>query len=101
MIPLILEERDLVVKASAGYGKTIGFILPLLLSTFLNKQQSSEKDSCCSLVIHPTKEGSYALYDLLKSVTKHLTKQDEKIFPKLAIKTLSSSSSQQQSDTDL
>lgn len=53
VIPLILEDRDIIASAQTGTGKTAAFLLPLIHKIITGPPQG---DSITSLIIVPTRE---------------------------------------------
>lgn len=51
VIPIILENRDLIACAQTGTGKTAAFVLPIL-----HKIAQKENSGCNTLIIAPTRE---------------------------------------------
>ena len=64
-IPIILQGKDVLVRARTGAGKTAAFALPLLQKILIANEADSNRVSCIkSLVLAPTKE-------LCKQIEKH------------------------------
>ena len=58
VIPLVLENKDIMAKAQTGSGKTASFVLPIL-QLLLNKEEDKEhkgKAKISTLVLTPTRE---------------------------------------------
>ena len=70
-IPALLEGRDVLGKARTGSGKTLAFLLPCLESLYQNR--FSHRNGTGAIVISPTRELASQIYDVLKSVSVHLT----------------------------
>ena len=66
-IPIVLQGKDVLVRAKTGSGKTIAFSLPILQKILSSKdsEQSSNPSIKC-IVLAPTKE-------LIKQIEKHMT----------------------------
>lgn len=65
-IPPALEGKDIVAAAKTGSGKTLAFIIPLLES--LEKEKFSNSDGLGALVITPTRELAYQIFEVLRVV---------------------------------
>jgi len=69
-IPLVLDNKDLLVSAATGSGKTVAFLLPLLHRML---EQSSEPRAIRALVLVPVRE----LADQIVKAGKELTQFTE------------------------
>uniref|UniRef100_A0A6G1S5L0 ATP-dependent RNA helicase n=1 Tax=Aceria tosichella TaxID=561515 RepID=A0A6G1S5L0_9ACAR len=65
-IPPALEGKDIVAAAKTGSGKTLAFIIPLL--ECLEKEKFSNNDGLGALVITPTRELAYQIFEVLRVV---------------------------------
>ena len=67
-IPIIIQGKDVLVRAKTGSGKTIAFSLPILQKILIQKenQSSSSSSSIKCIILAPTKE-------LVKQIEKHIT----------------------------
>jgi ATP-dependent RNA helicase DDX56/DBP9 len=66
-IPIVLQGKDVLVRAKTGSGKTIAFSLPILQKILSTKDsQGSNTQSIKCIVLAPTKE-------LIKQIEKHMT----------------------------
>lgn len=54
-IPLILDGKDVLIRAKTGSGKTAAFVVPLLQKIIKSKQHDQEQ-KVSSLILAPTKE---------------------------------------------
>jgi len=63
VIPAALTDRDLMVSAETGSGKTGAFGIPLVLKLL-------EKKSACGLILTPTRELAHQVADFLRELTK-------------------------------
>lgn len=61
-----LEGKDVLASAKTGSGKTLGFIIPLL--ECLNREKWSNTDGLGALVITPTRELAYQIFEVLRLV---------------------------------
>ena len=65
-IPIIVQGKDVLVRAKTGSGKTIAFSLPILQKILSGKEsQSSNSQSIKCIILAPTKE-------LIKQIEKHI-----------------------------
>lgn len=67
-IPIIVQGKDVLVRAKTGSGKTIAFSLPILQKILTQKenQSSTTTSSIKCIILAPTKE-------LVKQIEKHIT----------------------------
>lgn len=67
-IPIIVQGKDVLVRAKTGSGKTIAFSLPILQKILIQKenQSSTTTSSIKCIILAPTKE-------LVKQIEKHIT----------------------------
>ena len=65
-IPLALKGRDLLGEAKTGSGKTLAFLVPLLERLFSLKW--SALDGLGALVITPTRELAYQIFEQLRQI---------------------------------
>lgn len=68
-IGLSLKGMDILGAAKTGSGKTLAFILPILERLYC--QRWSRQDGVGALVITPTRELAYQIFETLKKVGKH------------------------------
>lgn len=61
-----LEGKDVLASAKTGSGKTLAFIIPLL--ECLHKEKWSKNDGLGALVITPTRELAYQIFEVLRLV---------------------------------
>lgn len=61
-----LEGKDILACAKTGSGKTLAFIIPLL--ECLNKEKWSKNDGLGALIITPTRELAYQIFEVLRVV---------------------------------
>src|SRR5437868_14340141 len=71
-IPLILMEKDLVVQAKTGTGKTASFALPVL--QLLQNSITENKKVIKALILAPTRELAMQVEHALKAYGRQLTK---------------------------
>lgn len=65
-IQLALDGHDVLGAAKTGSGKTLAFLIPLLES--LHKDNWSSMDGLGALVITPTRELAYQIFDVLNKI---------------------------------
>lgn len=68
VIPLLLEGKDLLIKARTGSGKTAAFVVPLIQKILINKR-IQEKQEIKGLIIAPSKELCRQIHDVIVSLT--------------------------------
>lgn len=69
-IPLILEKKDLLVKAQTGSGKTACFGIPLI--QLISKLDAQENKSVKALIVTPTRELAIQVTGVFKKIAKNL-----------------------------
>ncbi|KAF5404085.1 DEAD/DEAH box helicase [Paragonimus heterotremus] len=84
VIPLIFEQRSIVVHAKTGSGKTAAFVVPILHEILQTKQVCADnrfngrqlsRDQCTTaLVLAPTKELCSQAYKNIRLLCKYATK---------------------------
>ncbi len=65
-IPLALKGKDVLGAAKTGSGKTLAFLIPLL--ELLWRERWSAMDGIGALVISPTRELAYQIFEVLRRV---------------------------------
>ncbi|HXS14866.1 MAG TPA: DEAD/DEAH box helicase, partial [Candidatus Saccharimonadales bacterium] len=65
VIPEILDGKDVIGIANTGTGKTAAFLIPLIQKTIIQKMERT-------LIVAPTRELAFQIYDELKSLSKGL-----------------------------
>ncbi|ERL87187.1 probable ATP-dependent RNA helicase DDX10 [Dendroctonus ponderosae] len=68
-VPLALQGKDILGAAQTGSGKTLAFLLPVLERLYC--EQWSRVDGIGALVITPTRELAYQIFEALKKVGKY------------------------------
>ena len=69
ILPVALEGRDLLGAARTGSGKTLAFLIPVLER--LDSLKWSKVLGLGALIITPTRELAYQIYEVLRKVGKH------------------------------
>ncbi|XP_022232978.2 probable ATP-dependent RNA helicase DDX10 [Drosophila obscura] len=64
-----LLGKDVLGAAVTGSGKTLAFLIPVLEHLFINKW--SRTDGVGAIIISPTRELAYQIFETLKKVGKH------------------------------
>ncbi|XP_076175161.1 putative ATP-dependent RNA helicase DDX56 [Ptiloglossa arizonensis] len=67
-IPLLLEGKDILIRARTGSGKTAAFAIPLIQKILSNKRAQT-KQEIKGLIVAPSKELCKQLHDVLTSLT--------------------------------
>ncbi|XP_058795423.1 probable ATP-dependent RNA helicase DDX56 [Phymastichus coffea] len=67
-IPLILDGKDVLVRARTGSGKTGAFAIPLIQKILSNKQ-TQQYQQTTSLILTPSKELCKQIYNVFLSLT--------------------------------
>ncbi|CEF63124.1 Probable ATP-dependent RNA helicase DDX56 [Strongyloides ratti] len=66
VIPLVLEEKNIIARAHTGTGKTGAFLLPLIQKIVqATSAKADESSGVCAVIIVPTKELSAQIFNLL------------------------------------
>lgn len=68
-IGLALQSKDILGAAQTGSGKTLAFIIPILEKLYINKW--TRLDGVGALVITPTRELAYQIFETLRRVGQH------------------------------
>ncbi|XP_061388083.1 probable ATP-dependent RNA helicase DDX10 [Musca vetustissima] len=64
-----LQGRDVLGAAITGSGKTLAFLIPVLEHLYMAKW--SRTDGVAAIIISPTRELAYQIFETLKKVGKH------------------------------
>ncbi|KAL1509910.1 hypothetical protein ABEB36_004574 [Hypothenemus hampei] len=67
-IPLILEGKDVLVRARTGSGKTAAFAVPMI-QKILNSKQVSAFQDVKALILAPSKELCHQIHKVIKDLT--------------------------------
>lgn len=67
-IPLMIEGKDVLIRARTGSGKTAAFAIPLI-QKILTKKQIQTKQEIKGLIVTPSKELSKQIHDVLQNLT--------------------------------
>ncbi|KAK5116942.1 hypothetical protein LTR62_006663 [Meristemomyces frigidus] len=69
-IPLLMGNKDLVVEAVTGSGKTLSFLIPIV-SRILAAEDPNKKGHVRSVVVAPTKELASQIYDVCVGLLRY------------------------------
>lgn len=67
-IPLLLEGKDLLIKARTGSGKTAAFAIPLIQKILLNKRTQARQE-IKGLIVAPSKELCKQIHNVILNLT--------------------------------
>ncbi|XP_071650821.1 probable ATP-dependent RNA helicase DDX56 isoform X2 [Temnothorax longispinosus] len=67
-IPLLLEGKDLLIRARTGSGKTAAFAVPLIQKILL-KKRTQERQEIKGLIVAPSKELCKQIHDVIMNLT--------------------------------
>lgn len=73
-IPLLLEGKDVLVRARTGSGKTAAFAIPVI-QKILTSKQTSKKQEIKSLILAPSKELCYQIANVVKDLTNKCSRE--------------------------
>ena len=72
-IPLLLEDKNLVIFAKTGSGKTLSYLLPIFQNLKLREDKARiKKGSPRAIIILPIKELAIQIHDVAKEITHHV-----------------------------
>ncbi|KAI1730482.1 DEAD/DEAH box helicase domain-containing protein [Ditylenchus destructor] len=69
MIPLVLEDKNVLARARTGSGKTAAFLLPIIQKVLLLTAGHSKDSGAFALIIAPTKELANQIFHLVEQLT--------------------------------
>lgn len=73
VIPLVLEQKDIMAQAQTGSGKTASFVLPMIQTILENKPKGKAKIK--ALILTPTRELTLQVTDVFNSFIKYCNKK--------------------------
>jgi len=76
IIPLILDNKDVVAQAQTGSGKSASFVLPLL-QLWSQNRDNAKKGKIKVLVLTPTRELTLQVAAVFQEFSKHLSKKPQ------------------------
>ncbi len=71
VIPLMLDDNDIVGIAQTGTGKTASFVLPLLNRIFAERKRPASK-TCSAVILAPTRELASQIADSIRTYGRHM-----------------------------
>ncbi|KAJ1913887.1 ATP-dependent rRNA helicase spb4 [Mycoemilia scoparia] len=77
-IPLFLQNKDVVIEAVTGSGKTLSFVIPVL-EILKRRQDPLKANEIGAIIILPTRELARQVYNIFESFIK-MTGYDFKLF---------------------
>mgnify|MGYP005993348595 CR=1 FL=1 len=80
VIPLVLEQKDVIASAQTGTGKTAAFALPILHSLFDNKDGVKRSKRIRALVISPTRELALQIEQNFKTYSRYTSLKSTVVF---------------------
>ncbi len=79
-IPLVLEQKNVIVAAQTGTGKTAAFALPILDLLFEKQDAEKGTKTIKALVITPTRELAIQILENFKSFSKYTNLRTTAVF---------------------
>jgi len=76
VIPLVLDNKDVIAQAQTGSGKSASFVLPLL-ELWSQNRDNAKKGKIKILVLTPTRELTLQVAQVFKEFSKNLTKKPQ------------------------
>ncbi len=76
VIPLVLDNKDVVAQAQTGSGKSASFVLPLL-ELWNQNRDNAKKGKIKILVLTPTRELTLQVAQVFKEFSKNLAKKPQ------------------------
>lgn len=73
-IPLVLEGKDVLVRARTGSGKTAAFAIPVIQKLLNSKATSKHQDSKV-LMLAPSKELCHQICGVIKDLTYNCSRE--------------------------
>ncbi len=70
-IPLVLEQKDVIVSAQTGTGKTAAFALPILQQLFDKQDAPKKGKKIKALIVTPTRELAIQIEENFKKYSKY------------------------------
>lgn len=78
-IPLLLEGKDVLVRARTGSGKTAAFSIPVV-QKILNIKQTALQQEIKALILAPSKELCTQICNVLKDLTIKCSREVSRLF---------------------
>ncbi|XP_076650518.1 putative ATP-dependent RNA helicase DDX56 [Halictus rubicundus] len=73
-IPLMLEGKDILIRARTGSGKTAAFAIPMIQKILMNKR-TQKKQEIKGLIIAPSKELCKQIHDVVINLTTKCSRE--------------------------
>ncbi|XP_076300893.1 putative ATP-dependent RNA helicase DDX56 [Lasioglossum baleicum] len=73
-IPLMLEGKDILIRARTGSGKTAAFAIPLIQKILMNKR-TQKKQEIKGLIVAPSKELCKQIHDVVINLTMKCSRE--------------------------
>lgn len=73
-IPLMLEGKDILIRARTGSGKTAAFAIPLIQKILMNKR-TQKKQEIKGLIVAPSKELCKQIHDVVINLTTKCSRE--------------------------
>uniref|UniRef100_A0A6P7GTL0 RNA helicase n=1 Tax=Diabrotica virgifera virgifera TaxID=50390 RepID=A0A6P7GTL0_DIAVI len=74
VIPLLLEGKDVLVRARTGSGKTAAFLLPVI-QKLLNIKQTAAQQETKALILAPSRELCHQICGVIKDLTTKCSRE--------------------------
>jgi ATP-dependent RNA helicase RhlE len=71
VIPLVLEQKNMIVAAQTGTGKTAAFALPIIDLLFEKQDTEKGEKKIKALIVTPTRELAIQIFENFKSFSKY------------------------------
>lgn len=71
VIPLVLEQKNMIVAAQTGTGKTAAFALPIIDLLFEKQDAEKGEKKIKALIVTPTRELAIQIFENFKSFSKY------------------------------
>lgn len=79
-IPLVLEQKNVIVAAQTGTGKTAAFALPIIELLYDNQDAEKGAKTIKALVVTPTRELAIQILENFKTFTKYTNLRATAVF---------------------
>lgn len=75
-IPLFMKNKDVVVEAVTGSGKTLSFVIPII-EKLLRREESLKNHEIGSVIITPTRELAQQIHSVFESFVEDHEREEE------------------------
>lgn len=79
-IPLVLEQKNVIVAAQTGTGKTAAFALPIIELLYDNQDAEKRAKTIKAMVVTPTRELAIQILENFKTFTKYTNLRATAVF---------------------